>query len=126
MLHLHLANTIYYDNYENRQRHLHQCLMLLTPSVEHLDQHRNTFLCGGPGPLSIAVVVYFLLDMKEEGLKCLEKLKNLYTKNKADFKALSSELLYGYAGYLYALLFVNSYVPEAIEQDLIEEVSNSF
>lgn len=53
---------------------------------------------------------------------CIVQLKDLYVKNKQSFAALPSELLFGHAGYLYALLFVNCHAPGAVEDTLIEEV----
>ena len=52
----------------------------------------------------------------------LSQLEELYTGHKKSFSRLPSELLYGHTGYLYALLFVNSYIPGAIGDSTIEEV----
>ena len=53
----------------------------------------------------------------------LEQLKELYTGHKESLAQLPSELLYGHVGYLYCLLFVNAYLPGAIDKSLLEEVS---
>ena len=53
---------------------------------------------------------------------CLHDLKQLYTNSKSAFSSLPSELLFGHAGYVYALLYVNSHIPGAIEEGLLAEV----
>ena len=50
------------------------------------------------------------------------QLEELYTCHKTLFSRLPSELLYGHTGYLYALLFVNSYIPGAVPDSTLEEV----
>ena len=117
-----MALTVFACDLERRKKELLSCLKLLEPSLAHLKTHRSTFLCGAPGPLAIASVAYFKLDRKSEGESCIEKLCNIFRKNKSQFKELPSELLYGHAGYLYALLFVNSYIPGSVDLLLIEEV----
>ena len=62
------------------------------------------------------------LGNMEDASTCVTRLKELYLKNKPSFAKLPSELLFGHAGYLYALLFVNCYLPSAVENSLIEEV----
>ena len=66
------------------------------------------------------------LGNMEDASTCVTRLKELYVKNKPSFAKLPSELLFGHAGYLYALLFVNCYLPSAVENSLIEEVCASF
>ena len=105
-----------------KNRHLLQSLSLISPSLTDLDTRRHTFLCGASGPLAIGTVVYFHLDRKSEGLNCLEKLKTLYRADKEKFKSIPCELLYGCAGYLFALLFVGAHIKDSIEPDLIDEV----
>ena len=48
----------------------------------------------------------------------------MYSENKREFERLPSELLYGQTGYLYALLFVSSFIPGSIDIALIEEVGS--
>ena len=54
-------------------------------------------------------------------LKCL---KDMFVGHKSEFQAAPSELLYGHVGYLYSLLYVNSYILGAVEDEIINEVSN--
>ena len=52
----------------------------------------------------------------------VSQLEELYTRDKKAFSLLPSEMLYGHTGYLYAVLFVNSYIPGAIGDEIVEEV----
>ena len=57
---------------------------------------------------------------------CVGRLKALYTENRPSFAGLPSELLYGHAGFLYALLFVAAFVPSAVEEALVDEVGGAW
>ena len=123
LLHLHLANTIYADgDPQKKTEALHRALDILAPTLQKLKTRRITFLCGAAGPLSLAAILHTLLDEPANSRLYIQQLKSLYTDNKAVFKEQPSELLYGHSGYLYALLLVNAYIPEAIDSTLINEV----
>lgn len=110
------------DEHQKRQL-LSKSLSFIRPCLAKLDTHRHTFLCGAPGPLAIASVVFMHLDRKAEAMDSIEKLVAIYKTQKDEFKKkLPCELLYGCAGYLYSLLFVNSYINNGINRDIIEEV----
>lgn len=121
-MHLRLALHTFASDIERQQKELNLSLKLVQPSLGRLKTQRSTFLCGAAGPLAIAAVAYFKLDQKIESQSCIEKLCDLFRSNKVQFRELPSELLYGHAGYLYALLFVNSYIPGSIDLLVIEEV----
>lgn len=122
LLHLHLATSLYAGDAEEQSSHLRHALTLLTPSLHHLNTRRYTFLCGAAGPLALGAVVHAHLGNMEDANTCVTRLKDIYVKNKPLFTKLPSELLFGHAGYLYALLFVNCHLPSAVEDSLIEEV----
>lgn len=123
LLHLHLATSVFYSTDRERYQHeLGLCLNLLEPSLAHLKTHRKTFLCGGAGPLAIGAVTYHKLGQDTDSLQCIRRLVSMYSENKKEFETLPSELLYGQAGYLYALLFVSSFIPGSVELSLLEEV----
>jgi len=122
LLHLHLATSLYAGDVKERSSHLCEALTFLTPSLHHLSTRRSTFLCGAAGPLALGAVVHAHLGNMKDARACIVQLKDLYVKNKQSFAALPSELLFGHAGYLYALLFVNCHAPGAVEDTLIEEV----
>lgn len=88
----------------------------------------NTFfparLCHCSGPLAIAAVLYAKKGLQEESQRLIKKLVKLAV-NVIDVKTdLPDELLYGRAGYLYALLFVRKHLKEnnCITLELIRSV----
>lgn len=92
-------------------------------SLPYVKNKRHTFLCGDTGPLAIGAVVCYKLNEKDEMEKLLEKLIRLKKDAIDPNSDLPSEYLYGRAGYLFALLFVNKYIqPEPIDKGLIRNV----
>ena len=59
-------------------------------------------------------------------MRCIETLVDLYKSQKEEFQKIPCELLYGCAGYLYSLLFVNRYIKNVVPMELIEEVGVVF
>lgn len=114
--------------HSNDQPKMYQLLLkslsFIRPCLSSLDVHRHTFLCGAPGPLAIASVLYTYLDKKVEAMNCIDQLVAIYTRQRDEFRSgkIPSELLYGCTGYLYSLLFVNNYITNGISRDIIEEV----
>lgn len=95
--------------------------------LNYLKNKTHTFLCGDAGPLAIGAVVCYKLNEKEEAEKLLEKLIRLKKDAIDPNSDLPSEYLYGRAGYLYALLFVNKYIqPEPVDKTLIRNVLPHF
>lgn len=91
--------------------------------LSYLKNKRHTFLCGDAGPLAIGAVVCYKLNEKQETERLLEKLIRLKKDAIDPDSDLASEYLYGRAGYLYALLFVNKHIqPEPVEKGLIRNV----
>lgn len=103
-----------------------KALDLLKPYLESINDHRSTFLCGAAGPLAIGAVLYSHLGQEHKAGELVQRLKDLFLEHKVAFRDLPSELLYGHAGYLYALLFANSHLPGAVEEKLIDEVGVGF
>lgn len=95
--------------------------------LSYLKNKRHTFLCGDAGPLAIGAVVCYKLNEKQEMERLLEKLIRLKKDAIDPDSDLASEYLYGRAGYLYALLFVNKHIqPEPVEKGLIRNVRFHF
>lgn len=91
--------------------------------LSYLKNKRHTFLCGDAGPLAIGAVVCYRLNEKQEMERLLQKLIHLKRDAIDPDSDLPSEYLYGRAGYLYALLFVNKYIqPEPVDKSLIRNV----
>ncbi|XP_026746768.1 lanC-like protein 1 isoform X2 [Trichoplusia ni] len=97
--------------------------------IENLKGRRISFLCGDAGPLAIATVISYKLGTKRND-KILPDYKTLAHRLMSLISLLNEspdEILYGKAGYLYALLFVNKHIngKEIIPVNHIEKVINS-
>lgn len=78
--------------------------------LEQLQSKRVTFLCGDCGPLAIGAIVSHKLDDQKIYNFCIRKLTAFIKVVKNSSSDLPNEYLYGRAGFLYALLFVNRHV----------------
>lgn len=86
-------------------------------------RHKVTFLTGAVGPLALAAVILYSQSKKEETEQLISKLKSLSTNVLDKHNDVPDELLYGRAGYLAGLLYVNTNIsPAPIEADLIKKV----
>ncbi|XP_031788004.1 glutathione S-transferase LANCL1 isoform X1 [Nasonia vitripennis] len=123
-----VAYTFYhYGKYFEDQSYISRSTELVGKCIEKLRGKRHvTFLTGNAGPLALGAVMNHFLGEKEESKNMISKLK--YLSSYAiyeDGSGLPDEILYGRAGYLYALLFVNKHMtPPPIEDDLIRQVIN--
>lgn len=90
------------------------CTELLQVGLKHLDGRRNTFLCGDAGIIAMAC----LLDTD----KSSDWLKKLMAMKQRDPSKFPNELLYGRAGYLYALLFVRKHCEWGEEKVSLDEL----
>lgn len=92
-------------------------------SLRKLKSRKHSFLCGDAGPLAIGAVIAYRLGKLEEVRELVTKLtsmSDLAINYKSD---LPNEYLYGRAGYLFALLYVNKNIePPPIPGDVIREV----
>ncbi|XP_035705693.1 glutathione S-transferase LANCL1 isoform X2 [Folsomia candida] len=80
-----------------------------------LRKKRITFLCGDAGPLIVAYLITNDSNQRTELLGRLLQLQDLvYAKGSSnrDRTPIPNELLYGRAGYLYSLLFLNQQFPQ--------------
>ncbi|CAH1155928.1 unnamed protein product [Phaedon cochleariae] len=96
-----------------------KCLL----SLHQLKNHRYTFLCGDAGPLSIGVIVSHRLGNQAETQILIERLKEL-GKCVLDMNSdIPDEYLYGRAGYLYSILYVNKNVhPQPFDDNFIRMI----
>lgn len=120
-LHLHMATALKEESPYGVKNHLDRASAILEELCKHLSGRRVTFLCGAAGPLALNAVVQHKLGQADRATKMITKLKELFAIVKAD-PSMPSEMLYGHVGYLYALLFVNKFIPGAVEESLITEV----
>ncbi|XP_068629686.1 lanC-like protein 2 isoform X2 [Battus philenor] len=115
----------YMKDDESNDNYLKMSLQFI--NLNNLKGHRISFLCGDAGPLALATFISHKLGNKRpsnlpEPNTLAQRLLDLLPS----LKQSPNELLYGGAGYLYALLFVKKYIPEAnlIQSDFIERVVN--
>lgn len=100
---------------------LETALKLAEPAIKHAKRKRVSFLCGDPGPLSICAVLYNKLGHAQKSKECIQRVVAM-AKVALDPSGYD-ELLYGRAGYLYALYFIQKHIGDtAVEQSLIDEV----
>ncbi|KPI91458.1 LanC-like protein 2 [Papilio xuthus] len=113
----HLKNPRTDDNYLK--------LALQYIDLRNLKGRRISFLCGDAGPLAIATVIsYRMGNNRPKSLPDYNTLAQRLLDLISLLKESPDELLYGGAGYLYALLFVKEYVhePDIIPSKQIEKV----
>ncbi|KAB0379030.1 hypothetical protein FD755_010608, partial [Muntiacus reevesi] len=105
------------------QSYLLRSLDYVKRTLRNLNGRRVTFLCGDAGPLAVGAVVYHKLKSDCESQECITKLLQLQRTIVSRDSDLPDELLYGRAGYLYALLYVNTEIgPGAVCESAIKEV----
>ncbi|GLG95310.1 LanC-like protein 3 homolog [Gryllus bimaculatus] len=98
-------------------------LKILENTFPRLKNRRVSFLTGDSGPLALGSVMYDRLGMPEESLRCAHRVKEILPTIVSLNSDLPDEILYGRAGYLYSLLFMNKYVGAGtIENSVIKEV----
>ncbi|KAG5850929.1 hypothetical protein ANANG_G00087600 [Anguilla anguilla] len=103
--------------------HLQRALDYVKRTLRNLNGRRVTFLCGDAGPLAVGAVAYHKLKSDAESQDCLAKLLQLQRSVVSSDSELPDELLYGRAGYLYALLYVNSEMgPGTVDEATISKV----
>ncbi|XP_069768810.1 lanC-like protein 2 isoform X3 [Narcine bancroftii] len=102
--------------------YLQRSLHYVKRTLRNLNGRRVTFLCGDAGPLAVGAVVHHKLKNETESQECIAKLIQLQRTAVSLDSDISDELLYGRAGYLYALLYVNAEIREdAIPYSVIQE-----
>lgn len=110
LLFFRLAETAFKD-LEKGKDLLNVAEQVLKSSNRRLGEKRITFLCGDAGPLSLGAV---LASRKGDLVKSERYIKALIAMvdRCCNDKSIPDEVLYGKAGYLYALLFVQKYIGE--------------
>ncbi|XP_006861978.1 PREDICTED: lanC-like protein 2 [Chrysochloris asiatica] len=105
------------------QTYLLRSLDYVKRTLRNLNGRRVTFLCGDAGPLAVGAVVYHKLKSDCESQECIAKLLQLQRSIVSGESELPDELLYGRAGYLYALLYLNTEIgPGTVCESAIREV----
>uniref|UniRef100_A0A8C5PC73 LanC-like protein 2 n=1 Tax=Leptobrachium leishanense TaxID=445787 RepID=A0A8C5PC73_9ANUR len=105
------------------QAHLLRSLDYVKRILRNLNGRKVSFLCGDAGPLAVGAVVHHKLQNQAESNDCVTKLLQLQKGVISQDSELPDELLYGRAGYLYALLYVNTEIgPDTVPPAAIKEV----
>lgn len=103
--------------------HLQRALDYIKRALRNLNGRRVSFLCGDAGPLAVGAVLHHLLKNQSESQDCLTKLLQLQRSVLSTDSDAPDELLYGRAGYLYALLYVHTEIgPHVLDQATITTV----
>ncbi|KAL1006341.1 hypothetical protein UPYG_G00071080 [Umbra pygmaea] len=103
--------------------HLQRALDYVKRTLRILNGRKITFLCGDAGPLAVAAVVHHRLKNQSESRECLTKLLHLQRGAVSADCDMPDELLYGRAGYLYSLLYVNKEIgPDTVDDSTITMV----
>ncbi|XP_015710381.1 lanC-like protein 2 isoform X3 [Coturnix japonica] len=106
-----------------KQSHLQRSLDYVKRILRNLNGRRVTFLCGDAGPLAVGAVVYHMLKNENESKECVSRLLQLQRTVRSMDAEFPDELLYGRAGYLYALLYLNTEIAsDTVPQSIIKEV----
>jgi len=122
LLYLRLSETLYANNPTKRRHALDRALELITQPLNKLNGRKLTFLCGDGGVLALGAVLYTLCDNSAVARHCTQGLQTLSELALTDH-LMSQELMYGCAGYLFALLFTKKYLPDSIDTKLICRVA---
>ncbi|PIK37863.1 putative lanC-like protein 1 [Apostichopus japonicus] len=114
LLYLHL-----YEVY--RRRILERAEELIHQSLKKLRGRKSTFLLGDGGQLAIAAVVYDKLGQKKKSREYVTRLKSM---KESILEDIPNELMNGRTGYLYALMFIRSYLGvEEMSDDIPDETA---
>ena len=120
MLYFHLANT-YAQSDIARKMYLEKSLALVQHSLKGIKLKKIAFVHGPAGLYSIGAVVQKKLKREAESKAYVHQLVALF-ENLVKTKQHPSEILYGHAGYLHSLLFVNRFIPYAVNETVIRNV----
>ncbi|KAM8880566.1 lanC-like protein 2 [Synchiropus picturatus] len=103
--------------------HLQRALDYVKRAMRILNGRKVTFLCGDAGPLAVAAVVHHKLSNASESQDCVSRLLQLQRSVLSPDTEMPDELLYGRAGYLYALLYVNKEIgASTVDEGTISKV----
>ncbi|XP_053714791.1 lanC-like protein 2 [Synchiropus splendidus] len=103
--------------------HLQRALDYVKRAMRILNGRKVTFLCGDAGPLAVAAVVHHKLNNASESKDCVSRLLQLQRSVLSPDNEMPDELLYGRAGYLYALLYVNKEIgASTVDEGTISKV----
>ncbi|XP_015177864.1 PREDICTED: lanC-like protein 2 [Polistes dominula] len=114
---------IYADTF-NEPSYYSKAIELLQISIDKFKWGKEmTFLTGLSGPLALGAVLFHKHGCKDDYQNAISELISLSSQVVKEHDKVYNELLYGRAGYLYSLLYVNSNIsPAPIESNIIKQV----
>ncbi|XP_034028933.1 lanC-like protein 2 isoform X2 [Thalassophryne amazonica] len=103
--------------------YLQRALDYVKRTLRILNGRKVTFLCGDAGPLAVGAVVHHKLNNKADSKECLSKLLQLQRSVLSPDSEMPDELLFGRAGYLYALLYINKEMgADTVDESIITQI----
>ncbi|OWF39348.1 lanC-like protein 1 [Mizuhopecten yessoensis] len=119
-LHWHMYNKLDKD-----PQYLEQAYSYIKHHLRHLKGRRVTFLCGDAGPLALGAVVCSEMGKADKSQELVERLEAMHDGVCSD-RNLPDEILFGRAGYLSALLFVQHHLgADTIDNSIIYKIFQS-
>ncbi|KAI5633085.1 lanthionine synthetase c-like protein domain-containing protein [Phthorimaea operculella] len=104
-----LYHLMSHPNKEKPLDHLLTALQYI--NLDKLKGRRISFVCGDAGPLAIATVISYQLGSKRpDNLPDYKTISQKLISLISLLNESPNEIMYGKAGYLYALLFVNKHI----------------
>jgi hypothetical protein len=108
------------------REYLDACIQIIEHCLPRLRFKSPSFLCGDAGVLAIGAAAYAKSGDKTKSLGCYKTLVDKCSPSVLDLSSgVPDELLYGRAGFLYSLLFVQREAPPdvvTVDEDLIRAV----
>ncbi|XP_067211178.1 lanC-like protein 2 isoform X2 [Linepithema humile] len=121
-----IAYTLHHYGRYNDSIYIQTATELLEKCTKHAkikSRPKITFLTGVIGPFALTAVILHSQGKTEEAKEVILKLKSLSTYVLDEHSDIPNELLYGRAGYLSALLYVNANIsPAPIEADFVKKI----
>ncbi|XP_047357096.1 lanC-like protein 2 [Vespa velutina] len=116
-----------YADYFNEPAYYSKAIELLQTCIKKFKWKREiTFLTGLSGPLALGAVIFHKHGSKDDSQNAISKLISLSSHVINEHSEIPDELLYGRAGYLFSLLYINSNIsPPPIKSDIIKQVISS-
>ncbi|OAD59635.1 LanC-like protein 1 [Eufriesea mexicana] len=108
----------------NEPAYIEKAMELVRICIHKINSKKEiTFLTSVMGPLTLAAVIYHTKGLSTAAVITSLSIKSFVTVVLDESNDLSDELLYGRAGYLFSLLFLNANIsPAPIEDKFIKQV----
>ncbi|XP_066584172.1 lanC-like protein 2 [Prorops nasuta] len=114
----------HYGRCFNKSSYINRAVSIIEKHLINIQDKRHfTFLMGMAGPLSLGAVILNNEGKIQESERFISMLISISNKALKKQYNVPDELLYGRAGYLFSLIYVNTHIsPSPIKNTLISEV----